>query len=79
MRVKYKVYNINGASPIEEFNSIKEFKTFLNEMAFYLEEVLLNVEDNYCEVFKYSETNDIRSIVSDANFYDSVVSVHPIY
>lgn len=79
MRVKYKVININGASPIEEVNSIVEFKTFLNEMLYYCEEVILNVEENYSETFEYSKTNDIRSIVSDANFYDSVVSVHPIY
>lgn len=79
MKVKYKVININGASPIEEVDTITEFKTLLNELVYYCKDLILNVENNYSQTYNYSETNDIRSIMSDANFYDSVISVHPIF
>ncbi len=79
MKAKFKLINWNGASPITEFNTIKEAKKWLNEMFYYCEDLILNVECNYTENVKYSETNDLRTLLSDANFYQSVVCINVIY
>jgi len=79
MKAKFKLINHNGDSPIEEFNTIKEAKTWLNEMYYYCEDLILNIECNYTDDWKYSEITDLRSILTDANFYNSVVCINVEY
>ncbi len=79
MRAKFKLINISGDSPINEFDTIELAKVWLNELYYYCEDLILNIECNYTDNFKYSEVTDLRSILSEANFYDSVVCINVIY
>lgn len=69
--------SINFSNEIQNFNSIKELKTFLNSALYYADEVVLfnhkaNVQVNY------SETNDIAGLISECNDYDEVLNVAQI-
>lgn len=79
MKARIKVINNNGASPIEEYENFTELRKFLNEMLYYSHELILNIESNYTENYKYSEITDLRALFTDANFYNSVVCINVIY
>lgn len=81
MKAIIKLCNPNscGANSIETYNTIKELKNYLNHCLYYSGEVYLNIpsESNY---IKYSETNDIASLISDVNYYnDEYLEVIPTF
>lgn len=81
MKAKIKLCNPNacGGNSIEEFKTIEELKKYLNECLYYSDEVYLNVPSNHSPV-KYSETNDVRSLLTDVNFYnDEYLEVIPTF
>lgn len=79
MKAEIKIINFNGASPVSAFNSVKELKTYLNEMLYYAEELILNIECKYTDNWKYSEVTDLRGLLSEAKFYNSVLCVNFSY
>lgn len=62
---------------IVRFKSIPVLKTFLNEMLYYHSEVKLYCEGSD-EVFNYSETNDLRRLLSECKFYNKPLEIYPI-
>ncbi len=81
MKATIKLCNPNacGASPIEEYATIKELKNYLNHCLYYSGEVYLNVPSEN-EPVKYSETNDVASLVSSVNYYgDEYLEVIPTF
>ena len=79
MKVNIKIAQFNGTSPINEFNTISELKTYLNEMLYYASELILNIECNYTDNWNYREVTDIASIVREAKFYNSIICVNVIH
>lgn len=81
MKATIKLCNSNacGQNSIENFNSIKELKNYLNHCLYYSGEIYLVVPSDYNPV-KYSETNDIASLISDVRFYgDEYLEVIPTF
>ena len=76
MKANIKIINFNGASFIETFESVKTLKTYLNEMLYYSKELYLNIECNYTDNWEYSKITDLRTLLSEAKFYDSVLCVN---
>lgn len=80
MKASIKLINPNGTgqNSFEEYQTIKELKNYLNHCLYYSGEVYLNVPSlsNYD---KYSETSDIASLVSDANFYGERLEIIPSF
>lgn len=81
MKAKINLINPNlcGTNSEETFQNIKDLKKYLNEALYYSEEIYLWVDCFYNDVFKYSETNDIRSLLTEANYYDSILNVAPTF
>ena len=80
MKAKIKTIQptVNGQNNIEIFDTILDLKKYLNEVLYYSNDVLLYVEQcGINEVYKYSETNDLRMLLSEAKKYDSVLCVLP--
>lgn len=81
MRVKIKSVNPNasGTNSFEEYKTIRELKNYLNHCLYYSGEVYLNVPSlsNYV---KYSETNDVASLVSEVNYFnDEYLEIIPTF
>jgi hypothetical protein len=77
MIVQAKIINYHGANSSETFASVREFKKCLNSMLYYCNEVILYHEGDFSSSCNYSETNDIASLVTDANFYGVELCVSP--
>ena len=76
MKAIVKIINFNGANQIQEFENIGLLKTYLNEMLYYSKELYLNIECNYTDNWEYSKTTDLRVLLSEAKFYDSILCVN---
>lgn len=81
MKATIKLLNPNacGANSLEEYNTIKELKRYLNEALYYSGEVLLFVEGTGADPVKYSATNDVATLVSEARFYGEPLCVLPTF
>lgn len=79
MKAQIKLISNNGHNPIEVFNSIKELKLYLNECLYYANELYLNIECNYSDNWEYSKITDLRSLLSEAKFYGSILCVNVEY
>ena len=79
MKAKIKLVNPNGtgANSYEDFDSIVELKNYLNAVLYYSSDVLLWVDCFFDDHISYGDTNDIRSLLSEANHYDSILCVAP--
>tara|TARA_R110000787_G_scaffold162545_1_gene275964 strand:- start:20 stop:253 length:234 start_codon:yes stop_codon:yes gene_type:complete len=64
---------INFNNELINFNTIKDLKTFLNSALYYSSEVFLTVD--FSEVYKYTQVNDIASLVMEARFYEKPLFV----
>ncbi len=80
MKATIKLMNPNacGANSIESYDSIKYLKNYLNHCLYYSNEVYLNIEGQG-DFLEYSKTGDVRSLLSDAKFYNSVLCVIPTF
>ena len=65
--------NFNGAT--KEFNTIKELKTFLNSALYYANDLILFSHKANVDPISYADTNDLKSLVSECNFYDDYLDV----
>ena len=71
--------NTSGQNSIETYNTIKELKKYLNHCLYYSGEVYLNIPSLNNHV-KYSETNDIASLISEVNYFeDEYLEVIPTH
>lgn len=80
MNIEVKIMNPNpcGSNEFFKFNSIKDFKIYLNEELYYSSEVYLNIP-SLSNFIKYSEINDLASLAREARFFKEHIDVYIEY
>lgn len=78
MKILLKQPQFNGASPVNEFKSVKEAEKFLNEVLYYSNKVELSSSFN--DLVEYDKNTKLSHLMQDAKTYgEGYINVYVSY